>query len=93
MPDEKSNNGPPDGGSGQRPPKAKAVFADSDSGARFRSQPEELLQVRGLRYSHPDGLPVFQDLDLTVSQGETVVIMGGSGEAKPPWPRIFQGLL
>ena len=43
---------------------------------------KDLLQVRGLRFAHSDGPTIFQSLNLTVRQGETVVIMGGSGVGK-----------
>ncbi|MFH2005197.1 MAG: ATP-binding cassette domain-containing protein [bacterium] len=42
-----------------------------------------LLEVSGLRFTFPDQRqPMFDGLDLTVSTGETVVIMGGSGSGK-----------
>ena len=50
--------------------------------AKKRSQGKVLLDVKGLRFNHPDARPLFQGLDLQVRAGETVVIMGGSGVGK-----------
>ena len=41
-----------------------------------------LLDVKGLSFSHPEGPKIFENLNLSVKRGETVVIMGGSGVGK-----------
>ncbi len=60
--------------------------SDSASGSVSSSAPGSsgkiLLDVKGLSFSHPGGPKVFDNLDLSVSSGETVVIMGGSGVGK-----------
>lgn len=53
-------------------------------------EPAPLLEVKGLSYTLPgQGSPIFEDLDLTVRPGETVVIMGGSGTGKSTFASLL----
>jgi phospholipid/cholesterol/gamma-HCH transport system ATP-binding protein len=50
------------------------------------------ISVRGL-YKSFNGKPVLQGVDLDVSEGETLVVLGGSGEGKSVLLRHINGLL
>jgi len=50
------------------------------------------ISVRGL-YKSFNGKPVLQGVDFDVSQGETLVILGGSGEGKSVILRHLNGLV
>ncbi len=56
--------------------------AERDSSRNPEEQGDRLLRVSNLKYSHPDGVKVFDGLDLDVRPGEIVAIMGGSGTGK-----------
>ena len=63
------------------------------SAAPPRDAPEALLQIRELRYRYP-GAPVdaLTGLDLTVSVGEFVAVVGANGSGKSTLARILGGL-
>ncbi|WP_270088408.1 ABC transporter ATP-binding protein [Sphingobacterium sp. SYP-B4668] len=52
----------------------------------------EKLEVENLQFSY-DALPVFQNLNLTVSKGEPLAIMGGSGIGKTTLIRLLLALV
>lgn len=47
------------------------------------------LSVRGLLYAYPDGTPVLRGLDLSVGEGEHVVVRGPSGTGKTTLARLL----
>ncbi len=53
---------------------------------------EPVLEIHGLKYAHPDGTPVLDGVNLSVSSGESVVIMGGSGAGKSTLAELVFGL-
>jgi len=56
-------------------------------------KPKPLLEVSALRFNLPGHqTPLFDGIDLRVSQGETVVIMGGSGTGKSTLAELAFGL-
>lgn len=62
------------------------------SGARAGTR-GSLLEVRGLRYDHPNGAPGVRDVDLTAHPGELVVVTGPVGAGKTTLLRVVQGTL
>ncbi len=40
------------------------------------------VEVRGVRFAHGDGTPVFENLNLTIAAGEKVALVGPSGAGK-----------
>ena len=42
----------------------------------------EAIRVKGLTYSYPDGTPALEDIDLTINEGEKIVIIGPNGAGK-----------
>ncbi len=43
---------------------------------------KEAICVKGLTYSYPDGTPALEDIDITVNEGERIVIVGPNGAGK-----------
>ena len=50
------------------------------------------VHVSGLRHHLPGGRPLFDDLDLTVRAGESLVLLGPSGVGKSTLLRLLAGL-
>ena len=44
-----------------------------------------LLEVRDLAFAYPDGRQVLYGVDLTVTPGERVAILGPTAPARRPW--------
>jgi ATP-binding cassette subfamily B protein len=53
----------------------------------------EQLTVRGLSYRHADGTPGVDGIDLTITQGETVVVTGRIGAGKTTLLKALLGLV
>ena len=51
-----------------------------------------LLEARGLAYAWPQRPALFESVDLTVREGEIVVLLGGSGCGKSTLLRVLAGL-
>jgi ABC-type multidrug transport system ATPase subunit/ABC-type transporter Mla maintaining outer membrane lipid asymmetry permease subunit MlaE len=47
------------------------------------------LQVRGLRVALPDGRVLIDGIDMSVGEGEVVVLLGGSGAGKSTFARVL----
>jgi general L-amino acid transport system ATP-binding protein len=51
-----------------------------------------MIEARGVEKSYPNGFQALRGVDLTVRQGEVVVIMGPSGSGKSTFIRTFNAL-
>ena len=51
-----------------------------------------MIEARGVEKWYPNGFQALRGVDLTVHQGEVVVIMGPSGSGKSTFIRTFNGL-
>ena len=51
-----------------------------------------MIEARGVEKWYPNGFQALRGVDLTVSQGEVVVIMGPSGSGKSTFIRTFNAL-
>ncbi len=54
---------------------------------------EEIICVRGLCYSYPDGTEALRDVDLHVEHGSTLAVVGPNGAGKTTLLKILLGLL
>jgi len=54
---------------------------------------EEILCVRGLSYTYPDGTEALRDVDLHVQRGSTLAVVGPNGAGKTTLLKILLGLL
>lgn len=52
-----------------------------------------ILEMKNLRFSYPDGLPALQGIDLSVKKGEFLGILGANGSGKTTLLKILNGLL
>ncbi|MCE4553383.1 ABC transporter ATP-binding protein [Roseateles cellulosilyticus] len=59
----------------------------------FRGREPDGLRLSGVHFSHADGQPVFQGLDLAVAPGEFVVVLGPSGCGKSTLLNLLSGFL
>ncbi|MEY4759086.1 MAG: hypothetical protein RLZZ268_584, partial [Cyanobacteriota bacterium] len=51
-----------------------------------------MIEARGVEKWYPNGFHALRGVDLTVEQGEVVVIMGPSGSGKSTFLRTFNAL-
>jgi energy-coupling factor transporter ATP-binding protein EcfA2 len=54
---------------------------------------EPLIEVEGLGFSYPNGVPALEDVDLTVRRGEFLAVVGQNGSGKTTLVKHFNGLL
>lgn len=53
-----------------------------------------MIEVRGLTYTYPGGTrPALRAIDLTVADGDFVVVAGGSGSGKSTLARVLAGIV
>ena len=71
---------------------ARAKLAAEQSGfqAKPRAKPE--LELDNVEVQLPDGAPLLQDVDVTIREGEAVVLRGPSGSGKTTLFRVLAGL-
>ncbi len=72
-------------------------FMDANEGARAlpaitTHAREHALDIEGLRVSRPDGVPLIQNLALTLQPGQSLIIKGPSGTGKTTLLRTLAGL-
>ncbi len=54
---------------------------------------QNIIDVKNLSFSYPDGTVVFKNIDLTVSDGESVGIIGPNGAGKSTLLMLLDGLI
>ncbi len=54
---------------------------------------KDILEVRGLSYTYPDGNTAIQDMDFVISEGESVGLIGANGAGKSTLLMLLTGLL
>jgi cobalt/nickel transport system ATP-binding protein len=52
-----------------------------------------VIEARGLTHAYPDGTAAIRDLDLTISAGERVAVVGANGSGKSTLQLLLGGLL
>ncbi len=53
----------------------------------------EVIQLSGVSFAYPDATPALTDIDLSVSAGERVAVLGQNGAGKSTLFQLFNGLL
>jgi vitamin B12/bleomycin/antimicrobial peptide transport system ATP-binding/permease protein len=69
-----------------------AKRAAEQSGFDIRPQPRPELKLAGVEVQLPDGTPLLKEVDVTVREGEAVVLRGPSGSGKTTLFRVLAGL-
>lgn len=64
-----------------------------DPRARTLAPMREKLELSGVRFSYREGEPVLDGVDLAIGAGESIAIVGASGEGKTTLLRTMLGLL
>ncbi|WP_135606045.1 energy-coupling factor ABC transporter ATP-binding protein [Methanococcoides sp. NM1] len=54
---------------------------------------KEAICVKGLTYSYPDGTPALEDINITINEGEKIVIIGPNGAGKTTFFLHLNGTL
>jgi vitamin B12/bleomycin/antimicrobial peptide transport system ATP-binding/permease protein len=70
----------------------RAKRAAGQSGFAIRTSPESRLRLDDVEVQLPDGTTLLEGVDLTVREGETVVVRGASGSGKTTLFRVLAGL-
>ena len=52
----------------------------------------ELIRLKDIHFSYPEGLKVFEGLDFSVKEGERIGVMGANGSGKTNFLQIFTQL-
>jgi len=71
----------------------KGTYPDTPIPQRTATDRLDRLDAHGLTYTYPDSLHGIRDVDLTIRQGEFVVITGRVGAGKTTLLRVLLGLL
>src|SRR5262245_52356552 len=70
----------------------RAKRAAGQSGFAIRTSPDSRLRLDDVEVQLPDGTTLLEGVDLTVREGETVVVRGASGSGKTTLFRVLAGL-
>jgi putative ATP-binding cassette transporter len=70
----------------------RAKRAAEQSGLDIRTGPEPKLTLDHVEVQLPDGTPLLEGVDLTLREGESVVLRGSSGSGKTTLFRMLAGL-
>jgi ATP-binding cassette subfamily C protein len=57
-----------------------------------KDQLEGYIEIKNVCFSYDDGLPVLQNINLSLKPGQRVAILGDSGDGKTTLIKILQGL-
>ena len=61
--------------------------------SRGQSRRVEVIRLRGVSYKYPKGVEAIRELNLDVSVGEVLFVLGHNGAGKSTMLRLFNGLL
>jgi putative ATP-binding cassette transporter len=70
----------------------RAKRAAGQSGFDVRTAPEPRLELRDVEVQLPDGRTLLEGVDITLREGESVVLRGASGSGKTTLFRVLAGL-
>ncbi|HEX7307135.1 ABC transporter ATP-binding protein [Lentzea sp.] len=72
--------------------RVEGIGADVEPAPAVREPVDDLIEVRGVRYSYVDGHEVLHGVDLVVQPGERLAIVGVSGAGKSTLGRLIAGV-
>ncbi|HUQ54526.1 ABC transporter ATP-binding protein [Lentzea sp.] len=72
--------------------RVEGIGADVEPAPAVREPENDLIEVRGVRYSYVDGHEVLHGVDLVVQPGERLAVVGVSGAGKSTLGRLIAGV-